>query len=217
MNKKKKVTIKSMNPIKCRATRSNLRNGTQQKELWGIRVNIAHSQRHELKEIAESINDACSVTVGDVLGVWSAMEHEIKRILGRGGRVSLGNLGTLSLEVGTQQRKSFGETFTNSDIIAKGVKFQLSKELMQFVSGLTVECDGIVKHPLSELRTEKALDEHFSKNQYLSARTYATLCHCSISTAYRRLSELATEGKLVKSWIAKGLYERADVREDKKT
>ena len=33
--------------------------------------------------------------------------------------------------------------------------------------------------------SEEALAEHFATHQYISARNYATLCHCSESTARR--------------------------------
>ena len=53
---------------------------------------------------------------------------------------------------------------------------------------------------------EEALIEHFATHQYISARNYATLCHCSESTARRRIAQMLSEGKLMPSGIAKGLY-----------
>ena len=207
MARKKKTTIKmGGGTIKCRATRCTLRNGAQQENLWGIRVSVAHSQRKELKDLAKSINNACSVTEADVYAVWSAMEREILYALSNGDRVALGNLGTLSLEVGTEQRKSFGEKFSSKDIVAKGVAFQPSKQLAEFVGGLTFECDGVVAQPLSEQSAEEALDEYLDKYVYINTRSFATVCKCSLSTAYRRVAELVAEGKLVENKLAKGMY-----------
>ena len=209
MQKKKKVVMKTRSgTIKCNATRCTLRNGAQQDNLWGIRVNIARSERRELRDIAESINNACSATVADVLAVWSAMEREIMRTLSHGDRVALGNLGTLSLEVGTTQRKSYGEKFSSKDIVAKGVAFHPSKQLTEYIAGLSFECDGIVTHPLSEQRSEEALKEYLDKYTYINARNFARVCNCSLSTAYRRIAELVAEGKLVENTLAKGMYER---------
>lgn len=208
MARRKKMAIKSRESvIRCRATRCSLRNGAQQDNLWGIRVNVAYGQRKELKDLAKAINHACTVTESDVYAVWSAMENEILNALGNGDRIALGNLGTLSLEVGTAQRKSYGEEFSSKDIVAKGVSFQPSKELTEFISGLSFECNGVVAHPLSEEHIEEALAEHFAHYDYINTRTFATVCKCSISTAYRRVAELVAEGKLVANKLAKGLYE----------
>ena len=211
MARRKKTSIKTgESVIKCRATRCSLRNGAQQDNLWGIRVNVAYSQRKELKDLAKAINNACTVTEADVFAVWSAMEHEIMHALSNGDRIVLGNLGTLSLEVGTAQRKSYGETFTSKDIVAKGVSFQPSKQLSEFVGGFSFECDGVVGHPLSEQSTEEALDGYFAQHTYINTRTFATVCKCSLSTAYRRIAELVAEGKLVEDQLAKGMYKRGE-------
>ena len=207
MARKKKVAIKTGGAaIKCRATRCTLRNGAQQDNLWGIRVSVAYGQRKELKDLAKAINNACSVNESDVYAVWSAMEREIMYALSNGHRIALGNLGTLSLEVGTKQRKSYGDEFSNKDIVAKGVSFQPSKELTEFIGGFSFECDGVVAQPLSEQRAEEALDEYLGKYTYINARSFATVCKCSLSTAYRRIAGLVAEGKLVENKLAKGLY-----------
>lgn len=209
MARKKRASIKTgENVIKCRATRCSLRNGTQQDNLWGIRVSVAYGQRKELKDLAKSISRACTVTESDVYAVWSAMEREIMDALSNGDRIALGNLGTLSLEVGTTGRRNYGEQFTSKDIVAKGVAFQPSKQLSEFVEGFSFECDGVVKHPLEEQSAEEALNEHFAKYSHINARTFATVCKCSLSTAYRRIAELVAEGKLVENQLAKGVYER---------
>lgn len=209
MARKKKASIKTgEHVIKCRATRCSLRNGAQQDNLWGIRVNVAYSQRKELKDLAKAISHACTVTESDVFAVWSAMEREIMHALSNGDRIVLGSLGTLSLEVGMAGRKSYGEKFTSKDIVAKGVAFQPSKQLTEFVEGFSFECDGIVEHPLEEQSAEEALNGHFAQYPYINARTFATVCKCSLSTAYRRIAELVAEGKLVENQLAKGMYER---------
>ena len=109
-------------------------------------------------------------------------------------------------EVGTKPGKSTARSITSKDIEAKGITFTPSKELKQMLKELTFECDGIASHPLSALRTEEALTEYFATHQYISVRDYATLCHCSESTARRRIAQMLSEGKLVPSGIAKGLY-----------
>ena len=192
--------------IRCLAHRTYLRNGSTKASVQGIRVDIRGSQKTELKDLAESIGYANSATPADVLAVWSAMEREIMRALEDGRRVSLGGLGTLRLEVGPKPGKSTAKSITSKDIEAKGITFTPSKEVSQRLKELTFVCDGIVGHELSTLRTEEALTEHFAKHQYISARSYATLCHCSESTARRRIAQMLSEGKLVPSGVAKGLY-----------
>ena len=197
--------------IPCIAQRTYLRNGSTKASVQGIRVDIRGSQKTELSDMAESIGYANTATPADVQAVWGAMEHEIIRALENGRRVSLGKLGTLRLEVGTKPGKSTARSITSKDIEAKGITFTPSKELKQKLKEFTFECDGIASHPLSALRTEEALTEHFTKQQYISARSYATLCHCSESTARRRIAQMLSEGKLMPSGIAKGLYKLKDV------
>lgn len=198
---------KTGSAIKCRATRRHLLNGTETGNLQGIRVTVAYSQKRTLLDMANSINNACSVGVPDVLAVWNAMEAEIIRTLKDGDRVELGTLGTLSLEVGTKQRKSAGEKVTGKDIVAKRITFAPSKRLKQVMDDLTFECDGIVAHPLSEARAKEALAEYFSQHQYINARTFATVVKCDRSTAYKYIAKLVEDGKLKR--CAKGLYELA--------
>ena len=192
--------------IPCIAQRTYLRNGSTKTSVQGIRVDIRSSQKTELSDIAENVGYANSATAADVLAVWNAMEYEIIRALEDGRRVSLGNLGTLRLEVGTKPGKSTAKSVTSKDIEAKGITFTPSKKLSQRLKDITFECDGIVKHELSASRTEEVLTEYFATRQYISARNYATLCHCSESTARRRIAEMIEEGRLVKSGVAKGLY-----------
>lgn len=194
--------------IKCRATHRHLLNGTETENLQGIRVTIAHSQKRTLSDMAESINDASSATVADVLAVWNGMEEEIIRTLSDGNRVELGSLGTLSLEVGTLRRKSAKEGITGKDIIAKSITFTPSKRLTELMGELAFECDGTVASPLSRPHAEEALEAYFSTHRYISVRTFATICKCSLSTAYRRIKELVAEGRLVTHALAKGVYEK---------
>ena len=197
----------SKSAIKCRATRRHLLNGTETGNLQGIRVTIAYPQKRTLSDMAESINNSSSAGKADVLGVWTAMEEEIIRILSDGNRVELGTLGTLSLEVGTRQRRSVGEGVTSKDIVVKGITFTPSKRLNQAMDELAFECDGIVSHPLSEKRMQQALEEHFAQHQYITVRKFATLCKCSPSTADRRIKSLIAQGKLRQSDISSRMYE----------
>lgn len=203
----------SKSAIKCRATHRHLLNGNQTHNLEGIRVTVASSQKHTLSDMAEIINDKCTVSVSDVLAVWSAMEGEIVRILSQGGRIELGTLGVLSLEVGTRGRKSIDEGITNKDIVAKGVTFAPSKKLKQAMADFAFECDGLVTKPLDDDQMMRALEEYLGKKPCIIPRVFATLCHCSSSTAYRRINELVADGVLRKSDIAPGSYEWADEEE----
>lgn len=203
----------SKSAIKCRATHRHLLNGNQMHNLEGIRVTVASSQKHTLSDMAEIINDKCTVSVSDVLAVWSAMEGEIVRILSQGGRIELGTLGVLSLEVGTRGRKSVDEGITSKDIVAKGVTFAPSKKLKQAMADFAFECDGLVTKPLDDDQMMRALEEYLDKKPCIIPRVFATLCHCSSSTAYRRINELVADGVLRKSDIAPGSYEWADEEE----
>ena len=193
--------------IPCIAQRTYLRNGSTKASVQGIRVDIRGSQKIELSDIAESVGHANSATAADVLAVWNAMEYEIIRALEDGRRVSLGGLGTLRLEVGTKPGKSTAQSITSKDIEAKGITFTPSKKLAQTLKGLAFECDGTVKHELSTSSTEEVMAEYLATHQYISARNYATLCHCSESTARRRIAEMLKAGRLVPSEVVKGLYQ----------
>lgn len=192
--------------IKCRGTRRCMRNGAETGDLWGIRVTVADTQRVEVKDMAANINDAMSLTDTDVMAAWRALEGEIVDALMQGRRVSLGNLGTLSLEVGTATRKGADEELRNTEIVAKGVTFRPSKQLTQQISGLAFELDGVLKQPLADEALDEALNSYAAQYEYMTVRNYATLCRCSLSTARRHIAALLAEGRLVKSGIAKGVY-----------
>ena len=194
--------------IKCRGTRRCLRNGAETGELWGIRVTVANAQRVEVKDMAENINDAMSLTDTDVIASWRALEGEIVDALMQGNRVSLGNLGTLSLEVGTATRKSADEKLRNTEIVAKGITFRPSKNLAKQISGLAFEWDGVVKQPLADEALAEALENYFTQHEYITVRNYAMLCRCSLSTARRHIADMLADGRLAKSGISAGLYKR---------
>ena len=197
--------------IKCRATRRHLLNGSEMGDLQGIRVTVAYPQKRTLRDMAESINHSNSATVADVLAVWNAMEEEIIRSLSDGNRVELGTLGTLSLEVGTKQRKGVDEVISNKDIVAKSITFAPSKRLANVMGELAFECDGIVSQPLNDDSAEEALVEYFSKYQFITARNFATLCKCSRNTAYRRVAKMVADGKLKQSDFS-GMYEMGNLK-----
>lgn len=192
--------------IRCLAHRTYLRKGSNKTSVQGIRVDIMGGQKVELSKLAERIGHANSATDADVLAVWKAMEVEIKRALEDGHRVALGGLGTLRLEVGAKAGKSTAHNITSKDIEVKGITFTPAKKFIASIKELTFECEGITRHPLSESRTKEALTEYFATHQYMSVRDYAILCHCSTSTARRRIAEMLEEGKLERSGIARGLY-----------
>ena len=192
--------------IRCLAHRTYLRKGSNKTSVQGIRVDIMGSQKVELSKLAERIGHANSATDADVLAVWKAMEVEIKRALEDGHRVALGGLGTLRLEMGAKARKSTARNITSKDIEVKGITFTPAKKFIASIKELTFECEGITRHPLSASRTKEALTEYFATHQYMSVRDYATLCHCSTSTARRRIVEMLEKGKLERSGIARGLY-----------
>lgn len=194
--------------IKCRGTRRCIRNGAETGELWGIRVTVANTQCVEVKDMAENINDAMSLTDTDVIAAWRALEGEITNALMQGRRVSLGGLGTLSLEVGTATRKAADEELRNTEIVAKGITFRPSKRLARQIAGLAFEWDGAVKQPLADDALTAALDSYFAQHEYITVRNYAMLCRCSQSTARRHIADMLVDGRLEKSGIAKGLYKR---------
>ena len=195
--------------IKCHGTRRCLRNGVETGNLWGIRVTVANTQRVEVKDMAATINNTMSLTDTDVIAAWRALEGEITDALMQGRRVSLGNLGTLSLEVGTATRKSVDEELRNTEIVAKGITFRPSKQLAQQIAGLAFEWDGVVKQPLADDALTEVLNSYFAKYEYITVRNYATLCHCSMSTARRHMAQMLADGRIVKSGIARGVYKRA--------
>ena len=53
----------SKSAIKCRATRRYLLNGIATDDLQGIRVTVAYPQKRTLREMAKSINNACSYRI----------------------------------------------------------------------------------------------------------------------------------------------------------
>ncbi len=193
--------------IHCEVTRRYLRNGAATDSIQGLRVSIPHAHKVGVADMARSINNAHSATVADVIAVWNALEGEIIRALEDGNRIALGNLGTLHLEVGAKAGKSNAASITSRDIVAKGITFRPSKHLVQLMGELSFECDGTVNHPLSPHRTEEALSSHFATHTYITVRTYATLTHCSIATARRRIAEMVQAGRLIKSGMARGVYQ----------
>jgi predicted histone-like DNA-binding protein len=151
------------------------------------------------KDLAENIQGATSLTVGDVKAVLVALTQTMTTWLSDSWRIHLEGLGYFQLTLSCPPVKSPREIRAES-IHVKSIAFRPEVAFKQAFRGLRPERTPIKRHSAthSEQEMEAILAAHFKDNQYLSCSQFIALSGYTPSTAARRLKQLVAAGKLKK-------------------
>ena len=202
--------------IPCRqSTRSIVTGNGQSTE--GLHVSIDINHAVDIKEMANDICHATSLTPSDVIGVIECLRHEMETVLLTGQTVSLEGIGTFALSIGTRHPMYRGQKIRSRDICVKGITFRPARSLTAKMEEARVtvkeEYDASASYTemLALLRAHMADDCH---GGLISVAQLATLTRCHRSTAHRRLHQLCADGILAPCPYIKGRYVRGEAFEE---
>lgn len=124
------------------------------------------------EEMEKQIQDACSLTKGDVKAVLSEIKDMVVRQLSQGSRVCLPGIGWLSLSAGlTKAAQDPGHKVTGKNIYLRGIQFREDKNLFTEIAHQV----NFVNSKYTSLSVSYIADELWSKmSDYLSRNAFIT-------------------------------------------
>lgn len=197
--KRKKSTPQSEEETKTgilyRVTKRSIVTGGEQRG-DGIRVTRQGLGPLTTDELASEIQKRCSLTRGDVLHVLTEMQSIMASSLRQGQMVCLKNIGTFDLSIGTAKPMYRGETVTDRDVVVKGITFRPAATLMAELANITFQNTNPLPFAVTEHDSLPILRRWFEEHEVITLQNYMTECHCSRSTAQRRIHNLLETRRL---------------------
>ena len=190
------ATTKKSGTIAYQLRRQNDLTGTATEKNPQMAVTVVNSKLTKTNELAEHINNACSVTESDIAAVLQALGKCVCEELLDGNRVELDHLGTFSLSL-TCGRKKLEDHVTKNDIRVKNILFTPCVEMKQAMRTANIVSGG--PNPNKQLSDEvilRRLAKYFEEHEFMQRRNFEAVCECSRYTATKKLKELVKEGKL---------------------
>lgn len=152
-------------------------------------------------QLAREIENATSLTEGDVKAALTALSRVVARSLSMGEQVHLEGLGyfmpTLTAEGKVTEEMSLRER--SRKVRFKGISFRADSELQSHMGPISFSCVSSYRPSglPSDAEMETKLTEFFATHAYLSRRQLESLCGIRTTTAVRLLRRLLDEGRLV--------------------
>ena len=182
-------------PILCHVTKRSIVAGTSQRS-DGVAVTIQGPGLLSTDDLALDIQKTCSLTRGDVLHVIAELQGAIVRALKQGQMVSLNKIGTFDISIGTAKPMYAEQHVYDSDIVVKGITFRASDSLKAELKDIKFKVATDTRAIVSERDTIPLVRSWFEEHDVITLQNLATLCHCSFSTARRRLKKLLDTHRL---------------------
>ncbi|MDR3268964.1 MAG: DNA-binding protein [Tannerella sp.] len=150
--------------------------------------------------LANEIQQATSLTVGDVKAVLAALTQTMTYKLSESWRIHLEGLDYFQLTLSCPPVKSPREIRAES-IHVKSIAFRPEIDFKNAFRSIQPVRTPVKKHSEqhSEQAMEKRLTAYFKDNMYMNGNQFMTLFGFTKSTAARRLKQLVAAGKLKKT------------------
>jgi len=165
---------------------------SNKEELGRFQCTDNKQRSHYLQPIKERFEYASSATPGDVSLIMDGIVSQIKRHLGEGESVQLGDLGTFSVGISgpnTTKRKAINAT----NLEVTDVYFRPRKKLIRDINRVAKFESTRLKHhsiEYSDIEIEALLTDFFKDHAYITRREFESLCGLTRPTAMRRIKEL---------------------------
>lgn len=151
-------------------------------------------------ELQQYIQQACTLTEGDVAAVLASLSHFVARELANGKAVQLDGLGTVVPVLGCTETVTPETKLKSTKVRLKSIRFRPDKALMRHMGALRVKQLGL-NNPA---RTQPTNDEveavvraYLAENLFLRRSTLQSLCPLSRTAAITQLRRLCEAGVLV--------------------
>jgi Bacterial nucleoid DNA-binding protein len=201
-----------MSKIKCKVTRRNYVSGSDLQQ-ESVRVSPASSTTITTRMLADDMQESMSLTRSDIVAALEGLSHFTKEALATGAVVKINGFGSFQLSFGLKDRVAADKKVKANMIEVKGIIFRPSDEFLEEIKkDVTFRVTDDCRNALSAAGTIEALRSYMEerrtegKAEQITLKQLKTLCHCSYSTAYRRLRAFLTDGLLVRSTEYAGIF-----------
>lgn len=150
------------------------------------------------RNLSESINQKCTLTVADVRAVLAALNTEMYNALSSGYSVHLEGIGRFSLSLKCAPDVN-PEYVSAADIKVKGIRFTPDKELSEKFQTVQFEHEtDDSRHSGNMEQTEilTKMERYFSENQFMRRRDFEKMTGFNKSKALRTLKVFVADGVL---------------------
>jgi len=162
-----------------------------------LKANIAGTPL-SLMGSAKEIQQATSLTEGDVKAVLESLSHFMGSRLREGERVHLDGIGYFQVKLNSLEPITSPKLKANQMKLKANIGFKADKKLRSSVSVVKVERSKLKLHsvPRSNEEIDRLLTAYFSNNQILTRSDFQGLCKLTLTTAARHIKRLKEEKKL---------------------
>ena len=159
---------------------------------------VISGDRISTDELAEEIQNECSLTKADVKAVLIALGDKLAKHLGEGNKVYLEGIGYFQVNLKCKEEVRSTHAIRSENVEFKSVSYRADNELKKRLRNQKIQRSLKKVHSITmtEEEIDQALTEYFKTHETLTRHQFQTLCSQLKSTAHRILLKLVKDGKL---------------------
>ena len=168
----------------------------EDKELYHARV--VNFQHIDTDYLAKEIQQATSLTEGDVKAVLESLSHFMGSRLREGERVHLDGIGYFRVSLTTTERVVAATKRKLTKVKMAGVKFRADQKLKNEIGTIKAKVLKANEHSakLTDKEIDRRLTNYFATRPFMTRNDFQSVCGMMRTTAMRHIRRLRTEGKL---------------------
>lgn len=159
---------------------------------------VVSSNRISTNELAEEIQNECSLTIADVKAVLIALGDKLAKHLGDGSKVHLEGIGYFQVNLQCKEEVRTPRSVRSENVKFKSVSYRADNELKKHLRNQKIQRSQTKIHSveMTEEEIDQKLTEYFKTHETLTRSQFEVLCTQVKSTAHRILQKLVKDGKL---------------------
>ena len=159
---------------------------------------VVSSDRITTDELAEEIQNECSLTITVVKAVLIALGDKLAKHLGDGSKVHLEGIGYFQVNLQCKEEVRTTRSVRSENVEFKSVSYRADNELKKHLKKQKIQRSQTKIHSveMTEEEIDQKLTDYFKTNDTLTRSQFEVLCTQVKSTAHRILQKLVKDGKL---------------------
>ena len=159
---------------------------------------VVSSDRITTDELAEEIQNECSLTITDVKAVLIALGDKLAKHVGDGSKVHLEGIGYFQVNLQCKEEVRTTRSVRSENVEFKSVSYRADNELKKHLKKQKIQRSQTKIHSveMTEEEIDQKLTDYFKTNDTLTRSQFEVLCTQVKSTAHRILQKLVKDGKL---------------------
>ena len=159
---------------------------------------VVSNNRISTDDLAEEIQNECSLTIADVKAVLIALGDKLAKHLGEGDKVHIEGIGHFQVNLKCKEEVRTTRAIRSENIEFKSVSYRADNDLKKHLRKQKIQRSQTKIHSvtMTEEEIDQALTKHFRTNETITRREFEILCTQMRSTAHRILQKLVENGKL---------------------